>query len=165
MRSDVAQDADSSQIDRALIEKAFAETGYDLADHAAHVLRRAHQRASSCFHSLLGEFGITPTQHAALATLLRQGELSQNQLGRLTAMDPSTISIVVRKLVKDGLVKGTPSPTDSRLTMLSLTPRGVEFTLPLLQLSLDSVTMFLSPLNGREQATFLKLLKKVAAEG
>lgn len=146
------------------IERAFAETGYELGEHAAHILRKAHQRATACFQALLGEYGITPTQHAALATLLKHEELSQNQLGRLTAMDPSTISIVVRKLVKDGLVKGAPSPTDSRLTMLSLTPEGVAFTLPLLKLSLDSVAMFLSPLNGREQATFLKLLKKVASD-
>lgn len=148
----------------ALIQKVYEESGYALAEHPAHVVRKAHQRATNCFQSLMAEYSITPTQHAALATLLKHGEISQNQLGRLTAMDPSTISIVVRKLVKDGLVKGSPSPTDSRLSILSLTPAGVNFTLPLLKLSLDSAEMFLSPLNKREQATLMKLLKKVASD-
>ena len=67
---------------------------------------------------------LTPTQHAALATLLKHGELSQNHLGRLTAMDPSTISIVVRKLLKNGLIDRRGSKKDQRLAMIALTDKG-----------------------------------------
>ena len=144
------------------IETFYAASGYELASHPAHMVRRAHQRATLCFQAIMSGYDLTPTQHAALATLLKFGELSQNHLGRLTAMDPSTISLVVRKLSKQGLVTGSPSETDQRRSILRLTDKGIAFTLPLLKLSLDSAELFLAPLNAREKLTFLKLLDKVS---
>src|ERR1700736_2864572 len=82
---------------------AYRASGYDLPTHPAHMIRRAHQRATFYFQQVMNGRDLTPTQQATLATLLKFGELSQNHLGRLTAMDPSTISIVVRKLLKNGL--------------------------------------------------------------
>src|SRR6202011_182782 len=82
---------------------AYRASGYDLPTHPAHMIRRAHQRATFYFQQVMNGRDLTPTQQATLATLLKYGELSQNHLGRLTAMDPSTISIVVRKLLKNGL--------------------------------------------------------------
>ncbi|PZO80635.1 MAG: MarR family transcriptional regulator, partial [Mesorhizobium amorphae] len=86
------------------VEAAFRETGYDLAAHPAHLVRRVHQRATLAFQQVMTGETLSPTQFAALATILKMGEVSQNHLGRLTAMDPSTISLVVRKLLKDGFV-------------------------------------------------------------
>ena len=45
---------------------------------------------------------VTTTQFAALAKLAEQGPLSQNQLGRATAMDAATIKGVVGRLVRGG---------------------------------------------------------------
>jgi DNA-binding MarR family transcriptional regulator len=148
--------------DERVLEEFYSSSGYDLGKHPAHIIRRAHQRATMCFQSVMKDYDLTPTQHGALATLLKHGELSQNHLGRLTAMDPSTISIVIRKLMKQGLVQGSPSETDQRLSILRLTKEGVQFTLPLLKLSLEAADQFLSPLTSREKATFLKLLSRIA---
>lgn len=139
----------------------YQASGFDLDTHPAHMVRRAHQRATTCFQNIMEGYDLTPTQHAALSTLLKYGELSQNHLGRLTAMDRSTISIVVRKLMESGLVQSSPSGTDQRLSVLQLTDRGAEFIMPLLQLSIDVGEQFLSPLSAREKATFLKLLAKI----
>ena len=113
--------------------RRYAASGYDLSTHPAHIIRRAHQRATMRFQEHMGKHKLTPTQLAALATVLRYGEVSQNQLGRLTAMDPSTISIVVRKLLKLGLVVGVASESDQRLSLIRMTPKGVRTTLPLLE--------------------------------
>jgi DNA-binding MarR family transcriptional regulator len=143
------------------IAALYDASGYDLDTHPAHMIRRAHQRATTCFQNAMTGYDLTPTQHAALATLLKHGELSQNHLGRITAMDRSTISIVVRKLMESGLVQSSPSSTDQRLSVLRLTPDGIEYTLPLLKLSLDSAEQFLAPLTSRERSTFVKLLGKL----
>ena len=58
----------------------------------------------------MGEFGVTPTQFAALAKLHDLGAVSQNQLGRLTAMDPATICGVVGRLIERGYVRPSPDP-------------------------------------------------------
>jgi len=77
-------------------------------------------------------------------------------------MDPSTISIVVRKLLKHGLVVRSSSASDQRLSIIRLTDKGVRYTLPLLSQSVDVGRLVLSPLTAREQRTFMRLLHKVA---
>ena len=137
-------------------------SGYDLATHPAHVLRRAHQRATMIFQRMMGEHDLTPTQMAALATVLKHGELSQNRLGRLTAMDPSTISIVVRKLAKNGWAKRAGSADDQRLAIIRLTPAGERFTAGLLAKSVTVGERVLAPLSASERATFLDMLHRIA---
>jgi DNA-binding MarR family transcriptional regulator len=146
----------------AAIKRRYAASGYDLPTHPAHVLRRAHQRATMIFQQLLGQHDVTPTQMAALATILRHGELSQNRLGRLTAMDPSTISIVVRKLLRNGWAKRSGSDEDQRLTIIRLTPEGERFTADLLAGSVDVGRRVLAPLSPTEQAQFMDMLHRIA---
>ena len=145
------------------VKRRFEASGYALLEHPAHVIRRAHQRATMRFQEVMNETNLTPTQMAALATIMQHGQISQNRLGRLTAMDPSTISLVIRKLLKNGLVVRSSSATDQRLSMIRLTDKGVRTTVPLLAMSIEVGRRVLSPLTPREQRTFMELLHKVAA--
>lgn len=149
-------------LDRAQQEAAYRESGYDLQSHAAHLVRRVHQRATLCFQQVMAGESLSPTQFAALATILNVGEISQNHLGRLTAMDPSTISLVVRKLLKEKLVDRSSSDSDQRLTILRLTDKGVRYTIERLSRSVEVGERLLSPLNKAEQAMFLDLLGRIA---
>ena len=142
----------------------YAATGYDLDLHPAHIVRRAHQRATLCFQQEMAGEDLSPTQFAALATVLRHGEVSQNHLGRLTAMDPSTISLVVRKLLKQGLVKRNASKTDQRLAIITLTDDGVRYTLDRLDRSVEVGRQLLAPLSTAEQATLLQLLQRISRD-
>jgi DNA-binding MarR family transcriptional regulator len=88
---------------------------YVLEEQVGHILRRAHQRATAIFMAELGDrFDLTPTQYAALVKLHDAGPQSQNQLGRLTAMDPATIQGVVRRLVERRLVERSHDRNDRR---------------------------------------------------
>jgi DNA-binding MarR family transcriptional regulator len=149
-------------LDRDAQEAAYRESGYELASHPAHLVRRVHQRATLCFQQVMAGESLSPTQFAALATILKVGEISQNHLGRLTAMDPSTISLVVRKLLKDKLVYRSSSDTDQRLTILRLTDAGVRYTVDRLRRSVEVGERLLAPLNKAEQAIFLDLLGRIA---
>ncbi|OLP55569.1 MarR family transcriptional regulator [Rhizobium rhizosphaerae] len=159
--SEEAASAEVPVLGREEILAYYARTGYALEHHAAHLLRRAHQRATACFQAVMPSDDLTPTQMAALATLLKHGELSQNHLGRMTQMDPSTISLVVKALLKRGLIARKRSDTDQRMTMIALTNAGVEYTLPLLDLSMQVARRLLSPLSPAEQATLLDLLNRI----
>jgi DNA-binding MarR family transcriptional regulator len=140
---------------------AYRASGYDLASHPAHMIRRAHQRATFYFQQVMNGKDLTPTQQATLATLLKHGELSQNHLGRLTAMDPSTISLVVRKLLKNGLIERRGSRVDQRLAMLRLTDAGVRYAIDRLAESMEVARRVLAPLTPAEQRTLLDLLHKI----
>jgi DNA-binding MarR family transcriptional regulator len=143
---------------------AFAASGYDLPSHPAHLVRRAHQRATLCFQQVMAGEALSPTQFAALATVLKHGEVSQNHLGRLTAMDPSSISLVVRKLIKDGLVSRSTSETDGRLAIIRLTEKGVRHTAERLERSVEVGRRFLEPLTAAEQEVLLGLLARIASQ-
>ena len=67
---------------------------------------------------------LTPTQWAALVKVGELGSVSQNQLGRDTAMDAATIKGVVDRLIKRGLVKASADPGDHRRSLITLTPPG-----------------------------------------
>ena len=67
------------------------DDSYLLEAQVGHLIRRAHQRHVALFAEHFADADLTPTQWAALAKLRERGTLSQNLLGRLTAMDPATI--------------------------------------------------------------------------
>jgi DNA-binding MarR family transcriptional regulator len=142
----------------------YARTGYKLEHHPAHLVRRVHQQATATFQEVMGAGELTPTQFAALASILRYGELSQNHLGRITAMDPSTISIVVRALLKRGLIRRRSSKTDQRMSMITVTDKGVRFTLERLDGSMEVGRRLLEPLSVAEQVTLLDLLRRISPE-
>lgn len=139
----------------------YARSGFDLDLHPATIIRRVHQRATACFQQIMADDNLSPTQFAALATILKHGAVSQNHLGRLTSMDPSTISIVVRKLLKEQLIERTASQSDLRLSIIVLTETGTRYTLERLKRSKEVGEILLAPLNPQEQTTLLNLLQKL----
>ena len=140
----------------------YARTGYSLEHHAAHLIRRAHQRATAAFQEVLAGDELTPTQYAVLAVVLKHDAVSQNHLGRLTAMDPSTVSLVVRALVRRGFLQRRSSETDQRMALITLTPDGVRYAIERLDSSMEVARRLLKPLSAAEQATLLDLLRRVA---
>ena len=151
-----------SALSREDILAAYERTGYNLEHHPAHIIRRAHQRATAAFQEALAGDDLTPTQYAALAVLLQHGVVSQNHLGRLTAMDPSTISLVVRTLSKRGLIARRSSEKDQRLSLITLTDAGARYALERLDESMAVARRLLDALSADEQATLLALLRRIS---
>ncbi|MGY4409921.1 DNA-binding MarR family transcriptional regulator [Bradyrhizobium sp. LB7.1] len=76
-----------------------AKPSYVLDEQVGFILRQVWQRHSAIFSREIGT-NITPTQWAALSKLVETGPCSQNQLGRLTAMDVATIKGVIDRLTR-----------------------------------------------------------------
>ena len=133
-----------------------------MEEQVGFVLRRAHQRATFIFNASMAEFGVTPTQFAALAKLHDLGSVSQNELGRLTAMDPATISSVASRLIQRGYVSASPDDKDARLVILTLTATGAAATLAMIAAAAEVSRQTLAPLSASEAARFLALLERLA---
>ena len=132
-----------------------------LDDSIGHLIRRAHQRASATFMTILADHNFTPTQFFALARLRERGQLSQNRLGRLTAMDPATIQGVTRRLYGRGYIERAPDPNDRRLIVLKLSAEGHTMVERLLD-GIDEVSgQILAPLAPDEREQFRSLLKRI----
>jgi DNA-binding MarR family transcriptional regulator len=134
---------------------------YRLEAQIGFVLRRAHQKATGIFNAVMGEFGITPTQFAALAKLDDVGRASQNELGRLTAMDPATIWGVINRLIRQGYVAQSPDPDDARLVMVELTGEGRKATLRMKAVAAEVSRETLRPFTDEEAKQLLALLGRL----
>jgi len=132
---------------------------YRLDDQVGHLLRRATQRHLSIYGQSIN--ALTPMQFATLAKLTEAGALSQNALGRLTAMDGATIKGVVDRLKKHGMVQTENDKTDRRRTIVSLTSQGRDLLAELMDTARNITNETLKPLTDSEQAIFLHLLRKL----
>lgn len=146
------------------VQNMFAELADDfmLEEYVGHLLRKASQRSSEVFQRIMSEFEVTPTQFAALVKLSDEGEVSQNVLGRLTAMDPATILGVVSRLRRRNLVMSRLDPNDGRRILLCLTNDGRRLVSDMRAVAGAVTTEALSPLTKAEAKTFLRLLQKLA---
>lgn len=135
---------------------------YVLERQVGHLLRRAHQRHSAIFQEHIGNAQLTPLQFAALIKLRDLGEVSQNQLGRLIAMDAATMQGVIKRLAARGLIRRRPDPNDRRRLILTLAPAGRALADGTLAAAREITRLTLEPLNPDEQRVFLGLLSRIA---
>jgi DNA-binding MarR family transcriptional regulator len=134
---------------------------YRLEAQIGFLLRRAHQKATGIFNAVMGEFGVTPTQFAALAKLDDAGRVSQNELGRLTAMDPATVWGVINRLIRQGYVAQSADPDDARLVLVELTDAGRKATLRMKAVAAEVSRETLRPFSDEEARQLLALLGRL----
>jgi DNA-binding MarR family transcriptional regulator len=135
--------------------------GYVVEDHVGFLLRRAHQRHAAIFLESMARFDLTPTQFAALVKTVEQGRVTQNLLGRQTAMDPATIQGVVRRLVERGLVERGLDPMDRRASVLVPTAAGLELAGRAVHSARAVAAATLAPLDADDRAQLLALLRRL----
>lgn len=137
-----------------------AKPSYVLDEQVGFILRQVWQRHSAIFARDIGT-NLTPTQWAALSKLAETGACSQNQLGRLTAMDVATIKGVIDRLTARGLTETSPDPEDGRRLQVSLTRAGQQLAEKVAPSALAITRETLAPLDAKERETLMALLNKL----
>lgn len=134
--------------------------GYVLDEQVGFILRQVHQRHALIFAARFGD-DLTPTQWAAVAKLSEVGACSQNLLGRLTAMDVSTIKGVVERLARRGYAETRPDPADRRRLVVALTEAGRDAYRRFADVAAQVTEETLAPLSLRDRATLIRLLAQL----
>ncbi len=142
---------------------APSERAYRLETSAGHLLRRAHQRHQALYAETAAGLGLTGPQFAALLRLAEAGRATQNQLGRMAAMDSATVQGVVRRLALRGLVRVGLDPMDRRARVLSVTPEGHALLAEAKAAGKRANDTLLAPLDPGERAHLLSLLQRLSA--
>jgi len=103
--------------------EAAAAAWQRLTTTPGHLIRRAQQAHNACW---LAEFGqeLTGPQYAVLRIVGLEREATHARLGELAALDKATLSGVVDRLVRRGLLSTQPDPQDRRARRLVLTDAG-----------------------------------------
>lgn len=137
-----------------------APHGYALDEQIGYLLRLASQRHATIFQANSLQ-GLTPTQFSALVRLAEHGAVSQNQLGRMAAMDVATIKGVVDRLRERGLATATRDETDKRRMVIALSEAGRQLVAEMTQMGRTISRQTLEPLSKSEQETLIALLKRL----
>src|SRR5579859_7799564 len=119
------------------------------------ILRSSHRAAEN--------INVTGAQLFVLSILAEaQGAMSMNELAQRTQTDPSTVSVVVGRLVDRGLVKRVRSGEDARRAELSLTQKGrtLRKRAPV-TVAQQRLADALGGLTPREVASLLRTLRKL----
>ena len=143
---------------RGVSAKSLADD-YQLDDQVGYKLRLASQRHLEIFSRQLPD--ITPTQFAVLVRLREVGEVSQNQLGRLVAMDAATTKGVIARLMDRGLLRARQDTDDMRRLQISLTDVGQAAVEAAIITAKDITKETTERLTSREVAQLLTLLDKL----
>ncbi|MBI5262195.1 MAG: MarR family transcriptional regulator [Bradyrhizobium sp.] len=138
-----------------------AKPSYILDEQIGFILRQVWQRHAAIFARDIGVANLTPTQWAALSKLNETGPCSQNQLGRLTAMDVATIKGVIDRLTARGLTETSSDPEDGRRLLVSLTRAGQQLAEKAAPTALAISRETLAPLDAKEREMLMALLNKL----
>lgn len=143
---------------RGVSAKSLADD-YQLDDQVGYKLRLASQRHLEIFSRQLPD--LTPTQFSVLVRLREVGEVSQNQLGRLVAMDAATTKGVIARLIDRGLLRARQDTDDMRRLQISLTNDGQAAVDAAIIKAKDITKETTEKLTAREVARLLTLLDKL----
>jgi len=111
-------------------------------------------------------FGISSSQWGILRVLQRaalKGEagLSLKEVGQRLLIQPPSVTGVVDRLERQGLVRRSLSQTDLRVRQLALTAQGRKLVTKVLVGHAERVASLFGGLEAREQETMLRFLKQM----
>ncbi|MGC7098543.1 MarR family winged helix-turn-helix transcriptional regulator [Amycolatopsis lurida] len=125
-------------------------------------IMRVQQIIQSAVDGALKPHGLTFARYEALVllTFAKRSSLPMRVMGERLQLHPTSVTNIVDRLEKDGLVKRVPHPTDRRTTLVEITDRGRERR----EQATEAVTAIGFGLNGltdRQTQQLIELLTKV----
>jgi DNA-binding MarR family transcriptional regulator len=134
----------------------------DLAEHLPYLINRVGSALVARFSSdgLMGA-RLSIASWRVLAALSSNGGLRQTDLAELTSIDASTLSRLITRLVRDGLVRRTRSKEDSREVTVALTRRAQTAMRKLIPIAVALQRQATRNLSKRDLATLKRVLRQM----
>jgi DNA-binding MarR family transcriptional regulator len=148
----------STRTSRAVVT-AQDDRRLEIFEKPGHLIRRLHQISNSVFIEQAKAYDLTPAQYASLIAVEFTPGLDQASLGRIVALDRTTVSVVVGRLVAKGLLERKRGSGRKVALFLTGPARAmIEVMRPRIQCVDD---ILLDPLNAAEREIFMRLLFKL----
>ena len=87
-------------------------------------LYAASRQVTAAYRPILGELGLTYPQYLVLVVLGAREEMLIKDVGRELRLDHATLSPLLRRLERDGLLTRRRSADDERAVVVALTDEG-----------------------------------------
>lgn len=134
----------------------------DLDDYLPYLVNRVGSAIADAFtEEALAEQGLSIAMWRVLVVLLSRGEQRQIDLAGLTSIDVSTLSRLVTRLVRMGLVTRARSTTSNREVVITLTPKGRTALAQLVPQAKRYEAVAAAGLSDKELAVVKRLLRRM----
>lgn len=128
------------------------------------LLRRVGDALMRCQDLLFSKSGLTTEQWGVLTAIRARGPLRTGDLAVLLERTPNSISMLVDRMVKGGLVRRTRDRKDRRVVTVSFTEKGKTTVEPAVVAGWEFIHEVLSALTDNEQRDLAYLLETVKCE-
>ena len=130
----------------------------------APLLRRAWYGLNQTFRRRIAESGITPDQFTILRWLDEHPDgLTQRALADLMSSDPNTVTAILTRMQKSGLIERRPHADDARCNLIALKNKGRALHADLQPRASELQQQLLAVIPSSKQAEFLKYLGAICA--
>lgn len=128
------------------------------------LLRRAGDTLALCQDSVFSKYGLTTEQFGVLAAIKSRGPLRPSDLSHILERTPNSISMLIDRMVKAGLVRRTRDRKDRRTVTVSLASKGQAAVEPAIPAGWEFIHQILSSLSPDDQRLLAGMLETVKCE-
>ena len=128
------------------------------------LLRRVGDLLSRCQDSLYSKYGLTSEQLGVLASIKSRGPLRPSDFASLLDRSPNSMSMLIDRMVKAGLVRRTRDRKDRRVITVSFTEKGKTAVEPAIPAGWELIHEILSPVSYDDQRALANTLETVKCE-
>ncbi|MEK3935280.1 MarR family transcriptional regulator [Sporosarcina sp. FSL W7-1349] len=125
------------------------------------VLSRSSKVISEEANKTIEKHGLNPTEFAVLELLHHRGRQPIQKIGQKILLRSGSMTYVVDKLEKKGLLQRIFCEEDKRITYMSITKDGVELIESIFPEHAENIRSIMSGLTTEEQETAIQLLRKL----
>jgi DNA-binding MarR family transcriptional regulator len=130
------------------------------------LLHRVRDVLVQCEDSILSEYGITLEQFTVLGQVKGRGGSPMRiiDLARILERGPNSVSTLVDRMVKAGLVRRTRGKVDRRVVRVSLTSKGENAVKLATPAGWEFIQKILSPISCKDKDALASLLETVTCD-
>ena len=138
----------------------------DLDKGAWVLLRQVYSLILKCQDQVFGEYGLTTEQHTLLMAVRNiDGPVRITDIGRWLDRTPNSVSMLVDRMVKAGLVRRVRDRKDRRTVFVSMTAKAEKAYAPATTAGWALIQEILSPLSNEDKRTLTRLLELLRNQG
>jgi DNA-binding MarR family transcriptional regulator len=130
-----------------------------------YLIHRTRDWLRVCEDRIFSKYGLTTEQYAVLATMKYLGNPTRpTDIARWLERSTNSISIIVERMVRAGLVKRIRDSNDRRVVRLTITGKGEDALKPAILVGSEFLQQVLSPLSREDRHALVTSLETVKYE-
>ncbi len=133
----------------------------ELEAFPGYLLARLGETSRQRFGEAIEPVGLDPRHFRVLTIVGARPGVTQQQLREMTAIDPSSMVVMLDGLEQRGLAERRRSVEDKRIRTVHLTEQGELARLRVVELAIEMQDELLAPLSEQERLTLHELLRKL----